>query len=615
MSDIVKVNTDVATSDKHTPQVGDYYMYNSHGYECIVRLDSFDGERFSCSIMQKDGSFVHDKDNWHSFETEKALNEGFTYLHNFNSDAALADKLLSGEFDFGEVEDADTTALTTTNSAASLISMQQRYELMAQRMERVSKIAEAKARAVKNSLEAKCRSMKEYCDGIRKQIGRIQEALSLIDLYTGKTIEITTLKEGAIADEAEKFHIRQALLYMDEECKIADDNGIDANDIPAFVKWLISDQRHIDQVIPEKKAVIAIKPRRAPAKDYGDNNYNRIIEQWNKYTYFLFRNGDNLYSVDSEDFQVYDRLIPSQKDLERLQDKIKEANEWHKDTKDIYERFNLRFYRFIMFLQGVINSTDILKPLPHAINMMDEESYKDVVEVVYDDENLLGDGRPSFNEWVKKINEGVSVGSRIIYVPKLERSWSSRVSSKEYWGQEHLLRYYSSGWSMPDTPAIGVYELKCIDLSYPRSDIWMVDGNDKKALGFLYEDSRPREWYEKDKGARRKVSCRLRDFDFFLNYDMLSLDDVEYYLNSRIYRTQYLEIMPILLQARKELREEKRQEDAFRDLLIHHSSKPLTPDVVDEAIDWWKMKNKYKRPISKDCTKAMRMIKQRLGVK
>ena len=614
--ELIQTNNSLSTETKqHEPQIGDYYLYNSRGYEEIVRLDSFDGKKFSCSSMLKDGSFAHQEDDWHATESKEELEEYFTYLPNFNTEAVLADKLLKGELDFDAEDKSDVTALTTTSNAQTLISMQQHYELLEQRMERVSKIAEAKVRAIKNSLENKCRAMREYCDGIKKQIGRIAEVLSLIDLYTGKTIEVEVLKTGQPADESEKFCVRQALLYMDEECKIADDNGIDATDIPKFVEWLVGDQRHIDQVIPEKKAVVAIKPRRAPAKSYGDRGYEQMVERWNRYTYFLFRNGDNLYSVDSEDFQVYERLIPSQNDLKRLQDEVENARNWNKDVKEIYERFNLRFYRFMMFLQGVINSTEILKPMPATINMLDENSYKDFVEVIYDDEFLIGDGRPSFKEWVQKINAEVGVGSRIIYVPILERSWSSRVSSKQYWGEEHLLREYRNGWTMPSLPAIGVYELKCIDLSYPRSNIWMIDNNNKKALGFLYKDERPREWWEEGKGERRKVSCLLRDFDCFLNFDMLSLEDMEYYLNSRIYRTQYLEIMPILLNARRELREEKRQEEAFRNLLINNSDKALTPEVVDEAIEWWKMKNKYKRPISKDCAKAMRMIKQKLGVK
>lgn len=36
---------------------------------------------------------------------------------------------------------------------------------------------------------------------------------------------------------------------------------------------------------------------------------------------------------------------------------------------------------------------------------------------------------------------------------------------------------------------------------------------------------------------------------------------------------------------------------------------------IDEAIDWWKYKNIWKRPITEDDTKAVRMIKQRLNIK
>ena len=168
---------------------------------------------------------------------------------------------------------------------------------------------------------------------------------------------------------------------------------------------------------------------------------------------------------------------------------------------------------------------------------------------------------------------------------------------------------------MPSLPETGVYDVKAVeyDLHYKRDDLLYTGEGKGEVLGFLYEYHKEFEYLNPEK-KRRRVTCLINNDDIYLNYNMLSLEDIEYYLNSRIYRPQYLEIMPILLQARKELREEKRQEDAFRDLLIHHSSKPLTPDVVDEAIDWWKMKNKYKRPISKDCTKAMRMIKKRLGV-
>lgn len=615
--EIAKIDTNLPAKaeEKHTPQVGDYYVYNSHGYEHIIKLVEKNEKGFVCMKMQADGSFGLEDE----FEREKSIQkieEWYTYLPDFDSNNKLADKLLSGDLDLNEDNtDTDVRALTSSNKISTLTAMQSECLELEARYKIVQKIAEAKIRRIKDSMDSKIRALDNYCDGIRKQVARIREALSLIDLYTGKSIEVNVLKEGKPADDKEKFTIRQALLYMDEECKIADDRGIDANDIPAFIDWLLSDQKHIDQIVPEKKGVVAIKPRRAPAKEYGDSRYAALVERWNKYTYFLFRNGDNLYSVDSEDFQVYERLIPTQKDLERLQSDMEEAKKWHKNPQEVYERFNLRFYRFLMFLQGVINTTEILRPVPQGINLLDESTYRDWINIIYDDENILGDGMPSYNDWLKKINSSVSVGSRIIYVPRLDSSYNSRVSRKEQWGSEHLLRYYRSDWSMPRLPGIGVYELKAVKLGYKHSYAIMADQENTVALGFLYEDTREREYWEDNKGKRNKVTCLLSKYDTYINYDALSLEDVEYYLNSRIYRTQYLDIMPILLNARKVLREEKRQEDAFRDMLIYHSERQdITADEVDEAIKWWKLKNKYKRPISKDCTKAMRMIKKRLGL-
>lgn len=614
MNELVKKETALTSQEEeHIPQIGDHYLYNSHGYERIIRVERQTERGFLVSTMQENGEFEVTPGGWFYDEPLYRFKE-LTFLPDFREDYVLAEKLLNGELVLETDNNiADTTALTTTSSVATLLAMEEKCRALEDKFNRVRKVAEAKVRAAQRQMEAKMNTLKEYCSGLSKQIGRIQEALSLIDLYTGKSICVETLREGKKAKDSEVFYIRQQLLYMDEECKITFDEGIDATNTEDFVKWLLTDQRHIDQVIPEQKAVVAIKPRRAPAKDYGDSRYSTMVEQWNRYTYFLFRNGENLYSVDSEDFQVYDRLIPTQEDLERLQRQIDEAKKWHKDTQEIFERFNLRFYRFLMFLQGVINTTDILKPLPDKVNLFDEGSYKDCIQVIYDDENILADGKPSYKEWVKQMNKDVAVGSRVIYTTRLSPSWSSSKSSHECWGEQHLLRYYRSQWSMPEIPASGVYELKCVDLPYERSNVINVDGDKRKALGFLYEDERPREFWEKNQGKRNKVTCLLLDYDNFINYDALDLDELEYYLTNRVYRTQYLSIVPILLKAREELREEKRQEEAFRDLLINNSvRKDITPAEVDEAITWWKLKNKYKRPISKDCTKAMRMIKQRL---
>lgn len=622
MADIVKTNNQVATVEKHIPQVGDYYT-DRDGMILIrdITHRTVNGNTFTfyvCSEINEHFEPYESTDE----KTLDTLNEHYKYLPDARKHWDDAEKLLNGELvlDIADGERdytvVNTYAVVEGGNLKLLQSQKQALSDANERAEHILAAARTKIEIVQARMEHERRKLEKYKGGIMKQIERINNVLGLLDLYTTDGNDINHIKEGAPASENEPLYIRQLTLYMDEECAIADNEGIDANDIPQFTEWLLSDQKHIDQLVPEQRVVVAIKPRRGAGKHYDDARYKEQVERWNKYTYFLFRNGENLYYIDSQEFQVRENLVPTKKELDKVQQSAKDAERWGRSAQEVYEQFNLQYYRFMMFLQGIIVNTHILDPIPKTINMLDESTYEDYIKVVYDAEDLLTDGHKTYNEWKALNRASVTVGSRIIYSAHLTESWDRRVSRHERWGNEHILRYYNGDFNMPSLPETGVYDVKAVkyDLHYKRDELLYTGEGKGEVLGFLYEYHKEFEYLDAEKKHRR-ITCLINNDDIYLNYNMLSLEDIEYYLNSRIYRPQYLEIMPILLQARKELREEKRQEDAFRDLLIHHSSKPLTPDVVDEAIDWWKMKNKYKRPISKDCTKAMRMIKQRLGVK
>lgn len=105
--------------------------------------------------------------------------------------------------------------------------------------------------------------------------------------------------------------------------------------------------------------------------------------------------------------------------------------------------------------------------------------------------------------------------------------------------------------------------------------------------------------------------------NFIINYDRISLDDIEYYINSRIERQNYVKTLPLLYTIRKKLIAEMAWEEKFitfteqeikRELPIDADLKPL----IRRAIEWWKMDavRVWKRPITEDDTKALVMIKQ-----
>jgi hypothetical protein len=98
-----------------------------------------------------------------------------------------------------------------------------------------------------------------------------------------------------------------------------------------------------------------------------------------------------------------------------------------------------------------------------------------------------------------------------------------------------------------------------------------------------------------------------------INFDEITLEDCDYYLHNRIERKNYLDILPTLFYVRKGKLKEKALEDEFiRFLAGEMNWDESHNDEIQKAIDWWKLKNKWKRGLMSDDAKAVRMIKKRL---
>jgi hypothetical protein len=110
--------------------------------------------------------------------------------------------------------------------------------------------------------------------------------------------------------------------------------------------------------------------------------------------------------------------------------------------------------------------------------------------------------------------------------------------------------------------------------------------------------------------ARKNRVTFAFDRSEVLNYDQISLEDIEFYINCRTERHNYLSSMPLLFQLKKMRLEELEREKCFVQLVANRN-KVLEQDVW-KLVDWWKFKNKWKRPIDQDDAKALRMIERKL---
>lgn len=398
-----------------------------------------------------------------------------------------------------------------------------------------------------------------------------------------------------------------------------------------------------------------------------------------------------------------------------------------------YSENHVFFYkmRFTLF-QGIIERTQIFHPLSETIKLFDHSAVnKGLVKLIYDDELTLPTGKPGFWEWMKKLNDQIDYGSRIVlshnwgfisqfiqnrgdysayhahqelgnrlddrfgdgtrfsrlpkdpnpglyYVKKGERwesvpvwidnpSWKPELystpdereycpldssdlypkeikpyySEKEYNNnREHLTAIYMDydeqkrlfGKVIGKAPFPGytawrVYVLKnpkrihrhiCDHSDNRRSPLY--DWEDQK-MNFLCVRYNPKDkierqgWTWKWDAEERKnnLSWKITPDDaFILNYDLVTTEDIDFYLNSRIDRRHYLHMMPLLWEVRQQLEHEQAEEKDFKELVkaeVHKISGVIPSDeMVHHACEDWKKNLKWKRAITHDDQKALRMI-------
>lgn len=571
-------------------------------------------------------SFVENKwtDPYHS--SLKELNN----YYSLNSPIANLDDLYKRGLDaqINGIQDYEvsssfeaSTELVAMNSKENLLAMKDSIEILQSKTTQLQKMLNFQLCEMKEKFDIMRRKLDNQLSIMMRQVEKIMRVIRVIELYLGIEEELFQLQAGQTADENEPLTLRQKVLFMDEEVGILDDQGLDWTQIDQFDEWLLKD-KHYEILIPEKKAIVVFKPRRKNKVYYDAYDRRREeIDKQNKMPYFLIRNGENLYRVYTDKMTVPERLFPRKKEFQEILDKMKIEN----DEVNIFDKEKIQdltyyYQRIVFFIQGLLDRTEIFSPMVEKINLMNNvEQSQDTLRLIYDDDLCLPSDRLSFSEWKKEINSSIVEGSRIFYCPSVE-GWRPL---KEKLYEDRFLKSYSE-YSLPSYPSGGVY---VVNKTFINNSYWKEGKRievEREQLGIRYIPDEPRfDW----NGCHERKNSLFFKFDrnepTIINYDQLNLDDIEFYLNSRIDRPNYLEYLPILKMLKKYLLEEQDQEDAFYLMLVGRCQKEgLKPKeglsyekIIGELIDWWKYKNKWKRPISKNDELAMKMIEKRLFAK
>lgn len=494
------------------------------------------------------------------------------------------------------------TALVHVGRTGAVVKrdMARRKQLIERKRQEIEKIGDK----MRDLMERKMAEVAEIIDPLQEMIRQLEEGIWTVNLYLGRDERIVTLRKGDPAPAETPIHIRQLVLSMDEETAIhAEKGGLDYENVETFDEWLLASEDHIEQVIPDRKGIVAIRPRAEQSRDYGSLAANIAAQEADKHTYFLIRNGEALYRIWT-DYSVGETMVPTADEFTKLFKRRKwgigsdeeyeqiEPGSWeYEEAEERAETRQRHYMRMGLVLQGLVDRTAIFHPLPDGgVNFLSAESHSEgTVRFIMDAEQTVGTGREPFDAWLLRVNSELRPGMRIVgaFTGEVWRDANS-------YSREGSLRY-------------GHSRLQPSSAQAPESFVPLtIDGRkgDYLTVKFKREDKRWDRW-EGRVEYKTRASILLRPEDqFIIAIDFAEVEVMEEYLRARTERHEYLTLFPLLKAAIAVKRAEAEAEAPFLKLIAgqlvtqNGISNEEAERAVPGLVQWWKFKNREHRPLT-----------------
>lgn len=599
----------------HEPSPGDIYIHKDTSYPEIVKIKDIPDEYHALVLLYNFDSLEWDEEKSVSLSDIRGY---YTLvLDNFYEVWSVAANANSGDDSLlkallGQAKtDDETMALVASRPADQVLALTEAGELLQDKLEIVHSIIEMQIEHMREQMEAKVSAFEMELKRVNEYVHNLHRIITVMNLYTGANVDIAVVCDGTPAPAGLPVTVRQRILFMDEEYLAdAENGGVDCNDLDRFCQWLQKPANR-DIICPEQKCIVAMKPKRFNKNYSRDYFTNEMLNKWNHHTIIFFRDGERLLMVDSEDLELYVTAIPWSDQSERFEkefNRIMSEKSFQEDNLEKLrkesESLGYMYTKYMSFLQGMVDSGKIFDLSAGRPNFAKGEG----VEFIHDEENAIGTGE-SWYAFQKRLNEGIRRGSRVIYYPYGYDDRGCSVTCGEpnrtYWNDN----------SAPHPPMKGLY-----NVDYPtktehyknertgRYEKRTVTG-DKLAIFYT-----PDRWYT---DSNRNEAWIYNPW-CVLNYDRLTVEDIDRFMADRTQRETFRGWMPILIEARKQLLQERQDEECFimsmgNTIMREHPEiyAECIRGLVEEAISWWKNKVIFTRPLRSDDAKAWRMIYKR----
>lgn len=529
--------------------------------------------------------------------------------------ANTAEVALTGQ---NAVETREKAVAARAELARAQADLERREAEAKAELERQKQELEAQFAAKRAELEVKMAPLK-------KQLEQMSEILWTVDLYLGRDETLRLLRDGEPASADTPISLRQRVLVMAEESLVLmgrKASGMDAEDVPEFVNWLLEDDAHLDRVLPESKGVVVLIPTKVQSSS-GNIFEDEARNQANQRAYWVIRNGQKLYLLTTDPgLRVHDRVLPKRTEFTEVFERrlfgysgetvgapVEPGSEEWLAMEEQASALQRHYMRMLLVLQGLIDRTPAWHPLPEGgvsfLNLSDQDEGRIRLIQDGDDSLQLEDGRESFTDWQQRLNKQLRPGMRIVGNFS-SQGWRDEGELDQngralLYGRHH--RVHPGNASHPPTGEPLLLEDRRdggFVARYERTDeVWKeVEEPVPDKPGYVYVRQVPVV-------PERRASCVIKSSDdWVIAYDLASVADLEYYLNSRENRSShFLSMVPVVQAALEAKRAEAEAESPFRDLLGRHlidlgAGPEDAPALVEDLVHWWKLANAWARPLN-----------------
>lgn len=415
---------------------------------------------------------------------------------------------------------------------------------------------------------------------------RLQKGVKTLGLYTGENIVVETIREGSGAPVDEPLTLYQRKLFMDEESLMnAAWGGLDFHDFQAFAEQIVADDNLLTRILPAPRSVVVMGYSRQFRDEYATLHPMDIaaIIQANRAGFLLVRNGRNLYRVLAPDVvEDTPRLFPTETEMNKpfrgmdgshiTPDSIEYVG--HLDK---FRAIELHYKRALVALWGLNDRLGLFGTFwgeEDAPDFMSIDFQSSRFRFIYDDEKALSVSRPNFQAWWNQCNDYLQSGSRTVC------RWTEMIdyaTAPSCYRESTVARARSHDTIAPDYKPVKAIETKVV---YRKEDRLCVD---VAVSGYSWRASKDLNFNAKVQIDHPHVPPRS-----FLVLDMAKLDDLDYYLNSRHERENYLAYVPLFSEARRILLEEREWESPIRSELlaglVGDTDNEIAGSYIDAAI-------------------------------